>query len=125
MLATTLMVGAAGVWRRAAIMQVGGWKSRTTVEDMDLSLRTFLAGWKAVFLANVTCVNEVRASPTLHAPLARDPDPDSIQSENSRMTVEDMHLSLRTFLAGWKAMFLANVTCVNKVGTLVDKAAAG
>ena len=40
-------------------MQVGGWKSRTTVEDMDLSLRTFLAGWKAVFLANVTCVNEV------------------------------------------------------------------
>ena len=40
-------------------MQVGGWKSRTTVEDMDLSLRTFLAGWKAVLLANVTCVNEV------------------------------------------------------------------
>ena len=50
----------AGVWRRAAIMGVGGWKSRTTVEDMDLSLRTFLAGWKAVFLANTTCVNEAR-----------------------------------------------------------------
>ena len=41
-------------------MSVGGWKSRTTVEDMDLSLRTFLHGWKAIYLANTTCVNEVR-----------------------------------------------------------------
>ena len=29
------------------------------MEDMDLSLRTYLAGWKAVFLKDVTCLNEV------------------------------------------------------------------
>ena len=33
--------------------------SRTTVEDMDLSLRAYLKGWKAIFLDDVTCLNEV------------------------------------------------------------------
>lgn len=54
--------GTAGVWRRRTIVSVGGWKSRTTVEDMDLSLRTFLHGWKAIYLADTTCVNELPAS---------------------------------------------------------------
>ena len=49
----------AGVWRRKAIVTVGGWKSRTTVEDMDLSLRTYVNGWKAIYLTDVTCINEV------------------------------------------------------------------
>ena len=49
----------AGVWRRKAIVTVGGWKSRTTVEDMDLSLRTYVNGWKAIYLSEVTCINEV------------------------------------------------------------------
>jgi cellulose synthase/poly-beta-1,6-N-acetylglucosamine synthase-like glycosyltransferase len=48
----------AGVWRRKTILTVGGWQSRTTVEDMDLSLRTYVNGWKAIYLANTTCVNE-------------------------------------------------------------------
>ena len=30
------------MWRRAAIADAGGWNCRTTVEDMDLSLRAFL-----------------------------------------------------------------------------------
>ena len=41
-------------------MEVGGWNSRTTVEDMDLSLRAYLAGWKGMYLRDVTCLNEVR-----------------------------------------------------------------
>lgn len=49
----------AGVWRRKAIETAGGWKSRTTVEDMDLSLRAYLAGWKAIYLRDVTVLNEV------------------------------------------------------------------
>ena len=57
-----------GVWRRKAIDTAGGWNSRTTVEDMDLSLRAYLAGWKAIYLRHVTVLNEVcgllsRASP--------------------------------------------------------------
>jgi len=33
-----------------AIQDAGGWSSDTVVEDMDLSLRAYLAGWKAVYL---------------------------------------------------------------------------
>ena len=52
----------AGVWRRKTIVTVGGWKSRTTVEDMDLSLRTYVNGWKAIYLTDTTCINEVGQS---------------------------------------------------------------
>jgi len=45
--------GTAGVWRRACIEKAGGWNARTTVEDMDLSLRAYLQGWKFVFLYEV------------------------------------------------------------------------
>ncbi|KAK9837464.1 hypothetical protein WJX81_004395 [Elliptochloris bilobata] len=54
--------GTAGVWRAKAIRAAGGWNSRTTVEDMDLSLRAFMAGWAAVFLTDVTVLNELPAS---------------------------------------------------------------
>lgn len=54
--------GTAGVWRRACIESSGGWNSRTTVEDMDLSLRAYIKGWKAIFLEEVTCLNELPAS---------------------------------------------------------------
>lgn len=54
--------GTGGVWRMAAIEQVGGWMSRTTVEDMDLSLRAFLACWRSVYLEDVTCPSELPAS---------------------------------------------------------------
>ena len=56
-----------GVWRRKAIDTAGGWNSRTTVEDMDLSLRAYLAGWKAIYLRHVTVLNE--ACPPPHEPL--------------------------------------------------------
>ena len=36
--------GTAGVWRRKCIVDAGGWNFRTTVEDMDLSLRAYLRG---------------------------------------------------------------------------------
>lgn len=54
--------GTAGVWRKKAVDSVGGWYSRTTVEDMDLSLRAFIYGWKAVFLEDVAVVSELPAS---------------------------------------------------------------
>jgi len=50
----------AGVWRRKTIQTVGGWQSRTTVEDMDLSLRAYVNGWKAIYLTDTTCTNEAR-----------------------------------------------------------------
>ncbi|MBN1661170.1 MAG: glycosyltransferase [Anaerolineae bacterium] len=45
--------GTAGVWRRAAIEDAGGWHSDTLTEDVDLSFRAQLAGWHALYLPDV------------------------------------------------------------------------
>jgi cellulose synthase/poly-beta-1,6-N-acetylglucosamine synthase-like glycosyltransferase len=46
--------GTAGVWRRAAIDEAGGWQDDTLTEDMDLSYRAQLAGWRFVFVDDET-----------------------------------------------------------------------
>ncbi|KAB1225321.1 Glucomannan 4-beta-mannosyltransferase 9 [Morella rubra] len=45
--------GTAGVWRISALNEAGGWKDRTTVEDMDLAVRASLKGWKFLYLGNL------------------------------------------------------------------------
>jgi cellulose synthase/poly-beta-1,6-N-acetylglucosamine synthase-like glycosyltransferase len=45
--------GTAGVWRRAAIRDAGGWQADTLTEDVDLSFRAQLAGWQALYLPDV------------------------------------------------------------------------
>ena len=59
----------AGVWRLACIEHAGGWNSRTTVEDMDLALRAYIRGWGAIFLDDVTCLNEVGRGAGREGPL--------------------------------------------------------
>ncbi|KAK2401090.1 glucomannan 4-beta-mannosyltransferase [Trifolium repens] len=51
--------GTAGVWRISALNEAGGWKDRTTVEDMDLAVRASLKGWKFLFLSNVQVKSEL------------------------------------------------------------------
>ncbi|CAN6201063.1 unnamed protein product [Urochloa humidicola] len=51
--------GTAGVWRISALTEAGGWKDRTTVEDMDLAVRASLKGWKFVFLGDLMVKNEL------------------------------------------------------------------
>ncbi|HWW61392.1 MAG TPA: glycosyltransferase, partial [Thermoanaerobaculia bacterium] len=53
--------GTAGVWRRAAIEDAGGWSSSTLTEDLDLSYRAQLAGWKFAFLSDVEVPAELPA----------------------------------------------------------------
>jgi cellulose synthase/poly-beta-1,6-N-acetylglucosamine synthase-like glycosyltransferase len=47
--------GTAGMWRRSTIEDAGGWEHDTITEDMDLSYRAQLAGWRFVYLPSV-CV---------------------------------------------------------------------
>ena len=42
--------GTAGIWRAAAIRASGGWQADTLTEDLDLSYRAQLAGWRCVYL---------------------------------------------------------------------------
>ena len=51
--------GTAGLWRREAIDAAGGWQSDTLTEDVDLSLRTQLAGWQALYLPEVEAPAEL------------------------------------------------------------------
>jgi cellulose synthase/poly-beta-1,6-N-acetylglucosamine synthase-like glycosyltransferase len=51
--------GTAGMWRRAAIEDAGGWEHDTLTEDLDLSYRAQLAGWRFVYLPDVVAPAEV------------------------------------------------------------------
>jgi cellulose synthase/poly-beta-1,6-N-acetylglucosamine synthase-like glycosyltransferase len=51
--------GTAGVWRRAAIDEAGGWQHDTLTEDTDLSYRAQLRGWRFIYLQDVECPAEL------------------------------------------------------------------
>jgi cellulose synthase/poly-beta-1,6-N-acetylglucosamine synthase-like glycosyltransferase len=51
--------GTAGVWRRKAIDQAGGWQHDTLTEDTDLSYRAQLQGWKFLYLPHIECPSEL------------------------------------------------------------------
>ncbi len=51
--------GTCGVWRRAAIEAAGGWHGDTLTEDLDLSYRAQLAGWRAAYLVTVAVPGEL------------------------------------------------------------------
>ena len=45
--------GTAGIWKRDCIEDAGGWHTATLVEDLDLSYRAQMKGWKCVFLPDI------------------------------------------------------------------------
>ncbi|MBA2421680.1 MAG: glycosyltransferase, partial [Chitinophagales bacterium] len=45
--------GTAGIWRKQCIIESGGWQSDTLTEDLDLSYRAQLKGWKFIYLENI------------------------------------------------------------------------
>jgi cellulose synthase/poly-beta-1,6-N-acetylglucosamine synthase-like glycosyltransferase len=51
--------GTAGIWRRTAITDAGGWQHDTLTEDLDLSYRAQLRGWRFVFLPDLVAPAEV------------------------------------------------------------------
>jgi cellulose synthase/poly-beta-1,6-N-acetylglucosamine synthase-like glycosyltransferase len=51
--------GTAGIWRRAAIEDAGGWQHDTLTEDTDLSYRAQLRGWQFIYLPDIECPSEL------------------------------------------------------------------
>jgi len=53
--------GTAGIWRRDCIEDAGGWHTATLVEDLDLSYRAQMKGWKCLFLPDIVVDAELPA----------------------------------------------------------------
>jgi len=51
--------GTAGVWRKQAVLDAGGWQHDTLTEDLDLSYRAQLAGWRFLFLPDLKVAAEL------------------------------------------------------------------
>ena len=56
--------GTAGIWRKSAIDDAGGWQHDTLTEDLDLSYRAQLKGWRFLFLPDLVCPAELPESMT-------------------------------------------------------------
>ncbi|MCS6847715.1 MAG: glycosyltransferase [Anaerolineae bacterium] len=51
--------GSGGIWRHACIEDAGGWQHDTLTEDLDLSYRAELRGWRGVYLADESAPSEL------------------------------------------------------------------
>lgn len=51
--------GTAGIWRKTAIITSGGWQPDTLTEDLDLSYRAQLGGWRCLFLPDLVVPGEL------------------------------------------------------------------
>jgi cellulose synthase/poly-beta-1,6-N-acetylglucosamine synthase-like glycosyltransferase len=51
--------GTAGIWRRAALEEAGGWTADTVTEDLDVSYRAQLRGWRFVYRADYGVPSEL------------------------------------------------------------------
>ncbi len=53
--------GSAGIWRRASLLEAGGWSADTLTEDLDLSYRAQLRGWRIAYLPDLIVPAELPA----------------------------------------------------------------
>jgi len=51
--------GTAGLWRKAAIIDAGGWRADTLTEDTDLSYRAQMRGWRFIYRPEIGCPSEI------------------------------------------------------------------
>ncbi|MBU0640814.1 MAG: glycosyltransferase [Planctomycetes bacterium] len=85
--------GTGGIWRRAAIEdpQVGGWQGDTITEDLDLSYRAQLSGWKIIYCADEVCPAEVPA------------DVDAVKTQQRRWATGSMQTARKLLPAVWRS----------------------
>lgn len=83
--------GTAGIWRKQAICDAGGWRADTLTEDLDLSYRAQLAGWRFVYRGEVACRSELPG------------DMDAFKTQQHRWTKGSIEVMLRIIPAIWRA----------------------
>ena len=109
--------GTAGVWRRRAIEEAGGWQPDTVTEDLDLSLRAALLGWKFLYLDGVEVQSELPV--TLSALRAQQ----SRWAKGSMQTLRKMFLPLWTSSWSFPQKFHATMLLLSNTGWLLGMAA--
>lgn len=85
--------GTAGVWRRAAIEDaaVGGWSADTLTEDLDLSYRAQLAGWRIDYCLDLPCPAEVPSTP------------DALKSQQRRWATGSIQVARKILPRVWRS----------------------
>jgi len=83
--------GTGGIWRKSCIADAGGWEHDTLTEDMDLSYRAQLKGWRFVFLNDVETPAELPV------------DMDGFKSQQHRWTKGSIQVCKKVLPAIWKA----------------------
>lgn len=85
--------GTGGMWRRAAVDDpaVGGWSGDTITEDLDLSYRAQLAGWRMIY-----CADEV-------SPAELPADADAVKSQQRRWAVGTIQTARKLLPAVWRS----------------------
>jgi hypothetical protein len=83
--------GTAGVWRKAAILDAGGWTHDTLTEDLDLSYRAQLRGWRIVYRPEIVCPAELPVLVT------------GFKSQQRRWAMGSIQTALKLMPAVWRA----------------------
>jgi cellulose synthase/poly-beta-1,6-N-acetylglucosamine synthase-like glycosyltransferase len=83
--------GTAGIWRKETILDAGNWASDTLAEDLDLSYRAQLRGWRFVFLNDVTSPAELPA------------DINSLKTQQFRWTKGAVETAKKLLPSVWKS----------------------
>lgn len=83
--------GTGGMWRKSCIADAGGWEHDTLTEDMDLSYRAQLKGWKFIFLKDVVTPAELPV------------DMDGFKSQQHRWTKGSIQCCKKCLVNIWKS----------------------
>ncbi|MHA3772244.1 cellulose synthase family protein [Verrucomicrobiota bacterium sgz303538] len=83
--------GTAGLWRRSCIADAGGWQHDTLTEDLDLSYRAQLKGWRFVFLADLITPAELPV------------DMNGFKSQQHRWTKGSIQTCIKLLPSVWRA----------------------
>lgn len=89
--------GTGGIWRRECIADAGGWEHDTLTEDMDLSYRAQLKGWKFIFLNDVETPAELPV------------DIDGFKSQQHRWTKGSIQCCKKVLGGIWRSKFPLHV----------------
>ncbi len=83
--------GTAGIWRTGAIVDAGHWSADTLTEDLDLSYRAQLKGWRMLYLNHITCSGEIPS------------DANALKSQQHRWAKGGIQVMLKILGTVWRS----------------------